>query len=188
MPASIHTLNTKQTSLHHGEVHNHLLEKSAVILSSTVHYITCVCNITLSTFPLKTIVKQKIGFISRSTLMPVPLKSFQRHYNHHNDRLAQIKAVSSIFHSFSFLVGPVIETCPRPYLRVRETCKVGIEIEDDPVDGSRQSDSAHQQNDQHDVGEGGCEVSSLCRRETRRHLLELVPWLLGTTGLDEPAG
>ena len=57
-----------------------------------------------------------------------------------------------------------MKRAPEAYLRVRETCKVGIEIEDDPVDGSRQCDSTHQQNEQHDVGEGGCEVSSLWGR------------------------
>ena len=77
-------------------------------------------------------------------------------------------------HSLSFspslvLCGGVLWTvpeCRRAYLGLLELLKVGSDVEGDSVEGSRQSDPAAEQDEEHDVGVGRREVHHLWRRHS----------------------
>lgn len=57
---------------------------------------------------------------------------------------------------FSIILKAVLR-----YLWIGEPRWVWVEVEDDPIHGSRQSESTDQQDDQHQVGERGREVHHL---------------------------
>lgn len=54
------------------------------------------------------------------------------------------------------------------YLRVHQPCGIRVQVEWEAIFSSRQRQATSQQNHQHHVGEGGCEINYLATQETGR--------------------